>query len=86
MAIPCCVLYNMASGILRSLGDSRTPVVFLILASLLNIVLDLVFVLKFKMGVQGVALATIISQGVSAVLVFIVLMRTSSCVKLEVKL
>ena len=40
-AIPCCVLYNMASGILRSLGDSKTPVAFLILASLVNIVLDL---------------------------------------------
>ena len=79
------MLYNIGSGILRAVGDSRRPFYFLVVSALLNILLDLVFVLKFKMGVQGVALATIISQGVSAVLVFIVLMRTSSCVKLEVK-
>ena len=64
-AIPCCVLYNMASGILRSLGDSRTPVLFLVFASLINIVLDLVLILVFEMGVAGAALATAISQLVS---------------------
>ncbi len=61
-AIPCCVLYNMAGCILRSLGDSRTPVVFLILASLINIVLDLFLILVAGMGVEGAAVATAASQ------------------------
>ena len=63
--------YNMAAGILRSLGDSKTPLYFLIIASILNIVLDLVFIVNFKMGVAGAAYATNIAQGVSAVLCII---------------
>ena len=61
-AIPCCILYNMAGGILRSLGDSRTPVVFLVLASLLNIVLDLFLIIVCGMDVAGAAVATAVSQ------------------------
>ena len=61
-AIPCCVLYNMAGGILRSLGDSRTPVVFLVLASLVNIVLDLLLIIACGMDVAGAAVATAVSQ------------------------
>lgn len=61
-AIPCCVLYNMASGILRAVGDSRTPVVFLVLASLVNIVLDLFLIVVCGMDVAGAAVATAISQ------------------------
>ena len=61
-AIPCCVLYNMASGILRSLGDSRTPVLFLVMASLVNIALDLFLILVCHMDVAGAAVATAISQ------------------------
>ena len=60
--------YNVASSILRSIGDSRTPLYFLILSSLLNIVLDLVFVLAFDGGVAGVAWATILSQLTSSIL------------------
>ena len=67
LAIPSCVLYNMASGILRSVGDSRTPVLFLILASLVNIVLDLFLILKCGMGVEGAAWATAASQLISGV-------------------
>ena len=63
--------YNMAAGILRSLGDSKTPLYFLIIASILNIVLDLVFIVNFKMGVAGAAYATNIAQGISAVLCII---------------
>ncbi len=74
-AIPCCVLYNMASGILRSLGDSRTPVVFLVLASLVNIVLDLFLILVCGMGVAGAALATAISQLISGTGCVIVMIR-----------
>ncbi len=66
-AIPVTVLYNMASGVLRSLGDSKTPVVFIAIASVVNIVLDLLFILVFHMGVRGAAVATVISQLVSGV-------------------
>ena len=59
--------YNWISSVLRSLGDSKTPLIFLIVASILNIILDLIFVIPLQMGVGGAALATIISQGVSAV-------------------
>ena len=54
--------YNMNSGIMRGLGDSRTPLIFLFIACVINIVLDLVFVLVFSWGVFGVALATILAQ------------------------
>ena len=60
--------YNILSGVLRGLGDSVSALVYLVVASLLNIVLDLLFVAKFDMGVSGVALATILAQAVSAVL------------------
>jgi len=77
--------YNMLSGIMRGLGDSVSALLFLVVAALLNVGLDLLFVIKFQMGVQGVAWATVIAQGVSAVLVMVTLLRTSSCVRLEVK-
>ena len=67
--------YNMLSGILRGLGDSVSALLFLLLAAALNVVLDLWFVAGFGMGVPGVALATVISQGISAVFCFIKLMR-----------
>lgn len=76
------MLYNIGSGILRAVGDSQRPFYFLVVCALLNTVLDLVFVLYFGMGVEGVALATIISQGVSAVLVIIALLKSDSCIKL----
>lgn len=62
------VVYNIISGILRALGDSKTPLYFLIVASILNIILDIVFIVNFSMGVAGAAWATIISQGVSGIL------------------
>lgn len=77
------MLYNMGAGILRAIGDSQRPFYYLVVCAVMNTVLDLVFVLVFKMGVEGVALATILSQGVSAVLVTITLLRTNSCVKLR---
>lgn len=67
--------YNILSGVLRGLGDSISALVYLVVASVLNIILDLVFVANFNMGVSGVALATIIAQGISAVLCFIKLMH-----------
>jgi len=80
------MLYNIGAGILRAVGDSNRPFYFLVVSAVLNTVLDLVFVLVFRMGVQGVAYATIIAQGVSAVLVVITLMRSDSCVKLQLRL
>lgn len=67
--------YNMLACILRALGDSKTPLLFLIISSILNIVLDLLFIAVFGMGVAGAALATIISQGVSAVLCFVYMIK-----------
>lgn len=63
--IPTYFLYNMCAGILRSLGDSRTPVIWLVVASIINIVLDLVFIINFGMGIFGAAFATVIAQFVS---------------------
>ncbi len=76
------MLYNIGSGILRAVGDSKRPFYFLVVSALLNVVLDLWFVLGFEMGVEGVAYATIISQGVSAVLVMITLFCTQMSVRL----
>lgn len=66
--IGATVLYNLLSSVLRALGNSKTPLYFLILAAILNIVLDLVLILVFRMGAAGAAWATVISQGVSGVL------------------
>ena len=77
------MLYNIGSAILRSVGDSRRPFHFLVVCALLNILLDLVFVLVFRMGVAGVAWATILSQSISAVLVLLTLIRSHEAVHLE---
>ena len=69
------LFYNIGGGILRAVGDSRRPLIFLILSACLNTVLDLLFVLAFGMGVDGVAYATVLSQIVSAVLILVVLTR-----------
>ena len=69
--IPVTILYNLLSGYLRSLGNSVIPVIFLIIAAVLNIGLDLLFILVFNMGVFGAAFATVLSQGVSGVLCII---------------
>ncbi len=62
------MLYNLLSGILRSLGDSKTPLYFLIIASVLNVVLDILFIGPFRMGTAGAAYATVIAQAVSGLL------------------
>lgn len=68
LGIPVTYLYNLLAGIIRALGDSKTPVFFLVLSACLNIVLDLTFVIVFEMGIAGAAWATVISQGVSGIL------------------
>lgn len=79
------MIYNIGSGILRAVGDSRRPFYFLVASAVINIILDLAFVLLFQMGVEGVALATVIAQGISAILVIITLMRSDSCIRLSFK-
>lgn len=69
------MLYNSLACILRALGDSKTPLYFLIISSVLNIILDLTFIINFHMGVAGAAWATVVSQGVSGVLCFIYMMK-----------
>lgn len=77
------MLYNMGSGILRAVGDSTRPFYYLVVSAVINTVLDLVFVLRFDMGVAGVAWATIIAQAISAVLTLITLIRSDSCIRLS---
>lgn len=76
------LVYNMGSGILRAVGDTRRPLLFLIFSSVLNILLDLLFVVGFGFAIEGVAYATIISQFVSAILIVILLSRTEDIYKL----
>ncbi len=82
-AIPATVLYNMAAGVMRSLGDSRTPMLAIVIAALLNIVLDVVFILVFHMGVAGAAWATVISQLASGLWCLWVLMRKFPVLKMN---
>ncbi|MBO4886880.1 MAG: MATE family efflux transporter [Firmicutes bacterium] len=75
------MVYNMGAGILRAVGDSQRPFYFLIVSAVINTILDLVFVLGFHMGVEGVALATVIAQLLSALLTLFVLMRSHSAIR-----
>ena len=77
------IFYNMISNILRALGDSRTPLVFLVFSSLLNIVLDVVFIVPFKMGVAGAAWATVLSQLLSAILCTVIGVRKFLILRLK---
>lgn len=83
IGIPATYLYNMLSGIIRAMGDSRTPLVFLTLSSLLNIVLDLLCIIVFKMGVAGAAVATVVSQGASGILCLFYMMKKFPVLKME---
>lgn len=79
------LFYNMGAAILRSVGDSKRPFYFLVVSAILNSVLDLVLVIRLQMGVAGVALATIIAQGISAILVMASLARSQDAIRLELK-
>ena len=71
----CTMSYNVASGLFRSIGDSKTPLYFLIFSSVLNIILDIFFIVVVKLGTAGAAYATVFSQGISALLCFIVMFK-----------
>ena len=81
--IPFIFLYNMVAGIMRALGDSKTPLCFLLLTSVLNIALDLVFIIVFQWGVLGAALATDLSQAISGLLSLWFLCRRFSVLRME---
>ena len=81
-----CVFYNLYSGVFRALGDSKTPLYVLVLCSILNIILDLVFVIIVPLGVFGVALATLVSQGVSAFILAYLLVKRFCKEKISKKL
>ena len=79
------MIYNVGTGILRAIGDSRMPLYVLMVCCLVNIVLDLLFVLAFHWGVFGVAIATVLSQVVSAVLIMVRLMLTRESYRVEIR-
>lgn len=85
LSLPFLFIYTIGSGILKSLGDSRTPFIFLIISSLLNIILDLLFVLVFSLQIKGVAYATLLSQGVAAILVLIKLSKEKEGERFQIR-
>ncbi len=85
IGMPVNMLYNFGAAILRAVGDTRRPLYYLIIAGVLNVILNLIFVVVFHMSVAGVALATIISQAISAILVVRCLMKSEGSVHLELK-
>lgn len=82
MGMPVMLLYNFGSAVLRAIGDTRRPLFYLSIAGVINVCLNLWFVISLHMGVVGVALATIISQAVSAVLIVRCLIQSEGCFRL----
>lgn len=85
LGISFSIIYNICAGILRAIGDSKRPLYFLVVSTLTNVTLDLLFVIGFGMGVAGVAIATVFSNLLSAVLIIITLLKTDTCIKLDIK-
>jgi putative MATE family efflux protein len=83
LGIPVTYMYNLLSGIIRALGDSKHPVQFLIIASIVNIGLDLLFIIPLHMGITGAALATVISQGLAGVMCLIFIIRKIEILQLS---
>lgn len=82
---PAILIYNFGSAIMRAIGDTRRPLYIITLSGALNVILNLIFVIVFKLGVLGVALATVISQYLSAVLIVICLIKSKTAIKLDLK-
>lgn len=85
VGMPVMMAYNFGSAILRAVGDTKRPLYYLLIAGVVNVMLNLMFVIAFSMGVAGVALATVISQTISAALVIRCLVKTDSAYKLVLK-
>lgn len=84
-AMPFVMLFNFAASILRAAGDTKSPLLILSLSGVINVILNIIFVTALGMNVDGVALATAISNGVSAVLVTVVLMRRHDALRLDIR-
>lgn len=85
VGMPAFMVYNFGAAILRAIGDTKRPLYFLTLSGVINVVFNLIFVIVFKLGVAGVALATIISQAISAVLVLMCLIKTEGPCHLDLR-
>lgn len=85
IGMPSVTIYNFGSAILRSIGDTKRPLYYLATAGVLNVILNIIFVIVFRMDVAGVALATILTQTLSAYLIVRCLMRETGAIKLELK-
>ena len=85
IGLPGNMIYNFGSAVMRGCGDTRRPLIYLSTSGLVNVILNLIFVIVFKMGVAGVALATIISQALSAAMVVIYMIRTDAPCKISLK-
>ncbi len=83
LGIPATYLYNMLSGIIRAMGDSKTPLVFLTLSSFLNIALDLICIISLDMGVAGAAVATVVSQAVSGIFCLVYMIKKFPLLHME---
>ena len=83
LGMPATLTYNFGSAVLRAVGDTKRPLYFLLFAGIINVILNLVFVIAFSMGVAGVALATVISQCVSAILILRCLARCDAAYRLQ---
>lgn len=85
LSMPACMIYNFCAAVLRSAGDTRHPLLFLTISGAVNVIMNLLFVIGFKMDVDGVALATLISQMLSAALVVIHMVRIQEDYRLDLK-
>ena len=85
IGVPASMVYNYAAAMIRSAGDSQRPMIFLAISGLVNVCLNIVLVTAFNMGVDGVAIATIVSQYLSATMAIVYLMRTSGPLRLSLK-
>lgn len=85
LGMPVMLLYNFGSSILRAIGDTKRPLYYLIFAGIINVILNLIFVIGFHLGVAGVAIATVVSQAVSATLIVRCMTRLEGCCRLNLK-
>ena len=85
LGMTATMIYNFGSAILRAVGDTRRPLYYLVVAGVVNVILNLVFVIIFKLSVMGVAIATVISQCISAVLILRCLMHETGSIKLDLR-
>ena len=85
IGMPVIMLYNFGSAILRAMGDTQRPLIFLLIAGIVNVIFNLIFVIVFHMGVAGVAIATVISQPISAGLIVLCLIRSDGMFQLHLK-